>query len=327
MQVMKTSKWAKAFAFPCAATLALSGCSIDQSASPDSAKVPPPIARRLALLENEKSNYVMVVAHRSCWQNAPENSVQAIEACVRDDIDIIEFDVRKTKDDKLVVMHDETLERTTSGSGLVADHTLVEIQALILKERDGSDGRFTPYHPPSLEQALQAANGKLLINLDLKESLFQDAFEIVKKMGMEKQILMKMNADANGEVLSKASFIGQTQFMPIMFECTPFYDVYCTKALSTSTPKYQRYAPVAYEIVFQNDAYLKEGVAMMRKQGARIWVNTLIKQHAAGKIDEAALHNPDAVWGRVVRLGANIIQTNNPSELTSYLKQKGLRGT
>jgi hypothetical protein len=70
-------------------------------------------------LEDSKSSRVLVVAHRTCWRNAPENTLQAIEHCIKVGVDMVEIDVRKTKDGELVVIHDETLDRTTNGAGLV----------------------------------------------------------------------------------------------------------------------------------------------------------------------------------------------------------------
>jgi glycerophosphoryl diester phosphodiesterase len=81
-------------------------------------------------LEDSKSSPVLVVAHRACWRNASENTLQAIEHCIKAGMDMVEIDVRKTKDGELVVIHDETLDRTNNGAGLVSSHTLEEIQTL-----------------------------------------------------------------------------------------------------------------------------------------------------------------------------------------------------
>lgn len=283
------------------------------------------IIQKSKLLNTPTSDYVMVVAHRACWQTAPENSVAAVNACVGVDVDMIEIDVRQTKDNKLIVMHDETVDRTTNGTGLISELNLSEIQSLRLKDKDGTDQPLTDQHPPSLREALMAIKGNVLVNLDLKESLFEDAYAIVQELDMSDQILMKMNAEAESPKLSQASFIGKVNFMPIMFECDPFYEVYCEKTLSSAIDDYRDYDPVAFEVVFQTDEYISEAIDAVRDEGTRLWVNTLFEKHAAGRVDNDALNNPDQIWGEVVDLGFNIIQTDYPSELIAYLDKRGLR--
>lgn len=85
------------------------------------------------LYDGGKSNYVMIIAHRGNWRNAPENSLQGYKQCIDGGIDGIEIDVHMTKDSAIVIMHDDTLDRTTTGKGLVSDYTLEQIKQLNLK--------------------------------------------------------------------------------------------------------------------------------------------------------------------------------------------------
>ena len=68
-------------------------------------------------LEDSNNKEIMVIAHRGDWRNAPENSIQAIKSCIDMGVDMVEIDVRETKDGHLVLMHDETIDRTTNASG------------------------------------------------------------------------------------------------------------------------------------------------------------------------------------------------------------------
>ena len=116
--------------------------------------------------------------------------------------------------------------------------------------------------------------------------------------------------------------------MPIIRECTPARleeAVPCAKTLGPAVDRYRPFDPVAYEITFSTPAYLAEGVAAMRRNGGRVWVNTLSPHHAAGLVDADALSAPEAVWGRALRLGANMIQTDYPEALIGYLKTSGRR--
>ena len=71
-----------------------------------------------------------IIAHRGYRVVAPENTLPAFEAALAYDIDMLETDVHRTKDGYLVVIHDETVDRTTNGTGLVKELTLAEIKML-----------------------------------------------------------------------------------------------------------------------------------------------------------------------------------------------------
>ena len=75
------------------------------------------IQKKITNLKDSKNNQVIVVAHRGDWRNAPENSLQAIQNCIDMGVDMVEIDIRETKDCHLVLMHDKTLDRTTNGKG------------------------------------------------------------------------------------------------------------------------------------------------------------------------------------------------------------------
>ena len=78
----------------------------------------------------------VVVSHRGDWRNAPENSIQAIQNCIDMGVNMVEIDIKKTKDNVLILMHDQTLDRTTSGKGKPEDYTLAELKQLRLKRKN-----------------------------------------------------------------------------------------------------------------------------------------------------------------------------------------------
>lgn len=83
----------------------------------------------------DKNNHsVMVVSHRGDWRNAPENSLQAIQNCIDMGVDMVEVDLKKTKDGHLIVMHDQTIDRTTTGKGKPENYTLEELRRFRLKK-------------------------------------------------------------------------------------------------------------------------------------------------------------------------------------------------
>ncbi|MEW6268657.1 MAG: glycerophosphodiester phosphodiesterase family protein [Thermodesulfobacteriota bacterium] len=95
----------------------------------------------------------------------PENSVSSFREAIRQGADGIELDVEITADGGLVVMHDDTLERTTTCTGCVSAYTLDEVRACLLLD---GDGRPTAEHPPTLEESYAALPDDALMNVELK---------------------------------------------------------------------------------------------------------------------------------------------------------------
>lgn len=146
------------------------------------------------LYDGGKSNYVMIIAHRGNWRNAPENSLQGYKQCIDGGIDGIEIDVHMTKDSAIVIMHDDTLDRTTTGKGLVSDYTLEQIKQLNLKSPIGV---VTRQKVPTLEEVLDLCNGKVLIQVDKWQPIKAKVIEIIRKYKMQKQIILRGTFNSN----------------------------------------------------------------------------------------------------------------------------------
>ena len=108
-------------------TLAVVSCSTSKPTAQDSSTANK-AARVVAALHNPQSRYVVVVSHRGDWRNYPENSLPAIESVIRMGVDMMELDLKMTRDSVLVLCHDGTLDRTTTGSGPVSKYTYAELQ-------------------------------------------------------------------------------------------------------------------------------------------------------------------------------------------------------
>lgn len=75
-------------------------------------------------------NLPLVIGHRGAAADAPENTIAGLRAALEQGINWVEFDVKMTRDEELILFHDDTLERTTNGSGAVATHDLADILEL-----------------------------------------------------------------------------------------------------------------------------------------------------------------------------------------------------
>jgi glycerophosphoryl diester phosphodiesterase len=108
----------------------------------------------------------------------PENSIEAFENTLKHTPAFFEIDPRLTKDSVIVLVHDATLDRTTTGTGKVIDYTWDELKKLSLKDHLGN---VTPYRIPSLEEVIKWSKGKTIINLDKKDVPLEMTAAIIKK--------------------------------------------------------------------------------------------------------------------------------------------------
>jgi glycerophosphoryl diester phosphodiesterase len=108
-----------------------------------------------------------LVAHRGDKTNAPENTLAAFRRACEIECEAIELDVHLTRDGELVVIHDGTLDRTTSGSGPVADHTLAEVRRL--EAGSWFSPEFGGEPIPTLAEALGAVAGRRILVVEMKD--------------------------------------------------------------------------------------------------------------------------------------------------------------
>jgi glycerophosphoryl diester phosphodiesterase len=119
-----------------------------------------------------------VIAHRGFSARYPENTLGSISAAIELGADMVEIDVTVTADGHVVVIHDETLDRTTDGQGLVSDHTLEEIRRL--DAGSWFDQQFDGETIPTLDEVLLLTSGKTLLNIEIKPEAVD--FEVAAKV-------------------------------------------------------------------------------------------------------------------------------------------------
>jgi glycerophosphoryl diester phosphodiesterase len=114
----------------------------------------------------DSSARTRVIAHRGFSGAAPENTLAAIRAAIEVGADMAEIDVTLSSDSQVVVIHDETLDRTTDGSGEVSRFSLAE-----LRELDAGTWfkpSFAGERIPTLDEVLTAVEGRILLNVEIK---------------------------------------------------------------------------------------------------------------------------------------------------------------
>ena len=140
---------------------------------------------------------ILVNAHRGDWRHAPENSLRAIRNVIAMGADIVEIDIRKTRDGVLVLMHDATVDRTTNGQGYIHELDYDSIGALFL--RNGA-GIITQHKVPTLKAALLAAKDHILIQPDYKcTNCLDDIARLLKETGTDDQVVFGVKKNPPGD--------------------------------------------------------------------------------------------------------------------------------
>ncbi|CAL1518476.1 glycerophosphodiester phosphodiesterase family protein [Chitinophaga sp. MM2321] len=238
-------------------------------------------------------NKFVVVAHRGNHETVPENTVAAIEETIRCGADYAELDLRTTKDGKLVLMHNATVDKMTNGKGNVADLTFAEIKALKVKSTDGKD-----YRVPSFEEALQACKGRLNIYLDFKDADVPETLRQLKAAGMEKQVVVYLNKKEQYKAWRKAA-----PAMPLMSSLPD----------EINTPDQFKYFLENVRMEVLDNIKDTAMLAVARQHNVAIWLD--VQSQTEGPTE----------WVAAMKKGVQGVQTDHPTALVSYLKSNNLR--
>ena len=270
---------------------------------------------REQLLTCDESS-VIVVAHRADWRNYPENSLEAINSAIEMGVDMLEIDVQRTKDGVLILMHDHNLDRTTTGSGNIADTTWEEIAKLNLKDHKGN---VTAYKVPKLEDALLACKDRIMINLDKADRYFDEVFALLEKTGTINLIVMKGGQPASEVKTKFGKYLEKVIYMPVVTINEPESEQAVHDFLN-------ELKPVAFELCWSNpESQVPVKMEKALKGRALIWYNTLWDWLCAGHNDDKAVDDPDGTYGYMIdTLGARILQTDRPQFMIEYLRSRNL---
>jgi glycerophosphoryl diester phosphodiesterase len=257
---------------------------------------------------------VLVAAHRGDWRNSPENSIQSVQNCINKDIDIAEFDLAKTKDGKLIIMHDKTIDRSTNGKGKPKDYTLEEIRKFRLLS---GTGHPTRHAIPTLEEMLLAAKDKIIIDIDKGYEYYDEVLIELKKHKMLEQTIYNIYGLPFDSLLAKHGSIPKELTLQLIINPK-------NPEAENIIETYKNHKRTIVQIIFESDtASILKKIPELKKRNP-IWFNSLWPEHCGGHDDDIAVeeNKPDETWGWLVSKGANIIQSDRPIELQQYLNKK-----
>ena len=278
------------------------------------------------------ARHVVVVAHRACFAAAPENSPEAIDACWRMGVEVVENDVRMLKDGTLVVMHDDTVNRTTDGWGYLNDLTWDEVQDLRLRDGEGGSGApVTPIPVTRLRDYFRAAKHKVMINLELKPSamanlqtLVDQSLAMAREEGVLDHIVLKIpDLNSHGKVsaslpISRLELPDDVLIWPIIWQSEAADPIERLDQLET-------FDPDGLEVPFLGEDFFA-AIAGAPRNSARPVMAVAVRPYWSGGLsDDVSLPDPQAGWGRLVELGANVLMTDHPEYLLRFLEAEGMR--
>ena len=248
---------------------------------------------------DSNSKIVLVAAHRAAHNHHPENSLPAIEEAIELGVDIIELDVKVTKDGVAVLMHDGTIDRTTTGSGKPSDYTLEELKEFrLIHEKDTTENQI-----PTFTEALKLIRNNIMVDIDIKTDRLDPIIAAIKKCECENHVFFFDNDYEALQYVREAD--PEFMLMPRAYS----YEM-ADSAIVWFNPEV-----IHIDFKFYN----LEVVELIKSNNARVWINAL------GLPDMAfGTKNEDEAMDKILKHGANIIQTDQPKMLLEALRKRNL---
>lgn len=251
-----------------------------------------------------RSTYGPIISgHRGgAAQESPENSIAALERTLEATPAVFEIDVRLTKDRQVVLLHDATLDRTTTGSGKIIDYTLTELRKL---KRKNPEGKVTGIGIITLQEAIAWSKGKTLINLDVKDVPMEKKAAIVKQENAFSHVIFTVHSPEEARFFY--NYDSRSMFSAFIKTKKAFY-------------AYDE-AGIPWENVLM--AYVgpwsksenKELYDLLHEKGIRVMVS------AASSYDK--LKDPQTrakAYRKIIEDGADILESDRPIEAAAALQ-------
>lgn len=239
------------------------------------------------------NNGIFVVAHRGAHEVIPENSLPAYQKAIDLGCDFVEIDIRTTKDGKFVSVHNSKLDKYASGAkGKVQDYTLKQLKTFDIGKKKGSEWKGTRI--PTFDEILDLCKGKIGIYLDLKKAPVPELVAIIRKYGMEKDIIWYIPSGDEKNIEDLRTSCPECLLMP-----DPGVE-------PNIQPVAEKYKPCV--------------IATDMERMTESFVSSAHAQKAAVITDEK--EGTTAEWQKIIDWKADGIQTDKPAELISFLKSK-----
>jgi glycerophosphoryl diester phosphodiesterase len=252
-------------------------------------------------LSYSKKRFPLISAHRGGPEKGfPENAIETFEHSYQFQPLIIECDISLSKDSVMILMHDNSLNRTSTGTGRISDFTYEELKKLYLKDNSGDS---TGFRIPTLEETLNWGKGKVIFTLDVKRGVpYSKVIEMVRKCKAEtSSVIITYNADQAAEVFQlapdlmiSASVRGKEDLERLNGRGIPDKRIVAFIGVTEAPPE-------TYEL--------------LHSRGISCILGTM------GNLDRQATARGDNQYAEYITRGADILSTDRPKEAGDALKK------
>jgi len=236
---------------------------------------------------------IVAIAHRGEHLHHPENTMPAFQAAIDAGADFFEADIRTTRDGKLVIMHDETADRTSNGSGPISNMTFDQVRALDAGAKFSQD--FAGTRVPTFDEILDLAHGKIGVYVDTKEADPLQLVQTIERHDMQNHVVI----------------YGDPFLLYDIHKLRPTWKV-MPEALSEELAAYLVSKLNLQVLAFDADDFKPKTIQIAHQANALVYVDRL------GSAD-----TPES-WSKAIEMGANGIQSNHPAELVQFLRGRAL---
>lgn len=245
-----------------------------------------------------------VTGHRGCRAYMAENTLDSFREAFRLDVDVLEFDIHFTRDDRLVVMHDEMVDRTTDGHGCIHFKTLDEVKALDAGIKYGFPGLRVPTFRETLTCIAEEASPRLHLNVEIKDQrphVIDAAIVMLREFGLlERSVIASFDAQSLLYVQDNYPQVKTQGQPPILMH--NYDEKVLDRMYGMGVPMDSKKMP--------SDEEIAAVVELCDKKGIEAW-----GYHADNR----------AAAERAMKFGFTNITANDPHDLIAYLDEIGRR--
>ena len=260
---------------------------------------------------------LLLVAHRGAWGgNIPCNTIPAYESALREGADMIEIDLDRTADGRLVIFHPSMEVPLLGYSGRIKQHSWEFVKELRYINIDNVP---TQYGICTFDEVLERFKDRCYINVDKFWTYPREITEAIRAHGMQEQILVK--SSPKPELLDIVEeFCSDMQFMPVI-----------SREDELESLKGRRIRVVGHEVLFDTDTSplaSREFIDRCHAHGELVWCNAIVYNYrsvlAGGHSDDrAAEGDPEGSWGWIADRGFDLIQTDWTLACSTFLEKTG----
>lgn len=241
-------------------------------------------------------NQPLVIGHRGAASIAPENTWASFRTAIEEGADGIELDIHLSADGKLIVIHDDTVDRTTDGSGEVWKMTAEELRKL--DAGAWFDERFRGERLPLLEEVFALVPPGLLINIEIKGSyggkLEEELSRMLDAEGRSHRVVV---SSFDHKILQRLKRLRPATAIGLLYSANPVTHLGLTTGMQGEVTSFHPH----HRLIGESD------ITELRRAGYAVYPYT---------------PNREEDWRRLVRAGASGIITDRPGELRELLRRE-----